>query len=124
LAAVDRIVVAERDRAGFGDGHIQAIAVVHFEELVLWLEVAKFGIGQHGIHSAKARNTMIGKGIKFSCKTLNLKPLYKIDTMTWLSTIAWYRLPIMASMRDHTIKNAMKKYYLTVLIVARQCQTK
>jgi len=62
---------------------------------------------------------MIEKGVKFSCKSLNLKPLYKTYTMTGLSAIAWYQLRIMASMRDHTIKNSMKKYCLTVLTTAR-----
>jgi len=67
---------------------------------------------------------MIEKPGKFAHKNFNFNDLHNFDTMTAFSTFAWYRPPIMASLRDHTIKNAMKKYCLTVPIVARPCQTK
>lgn len=75
LATVDRIALAKRDRSRFRDGHIEAIPVVHLVKLTLWLEFAKFGIGQHGICSARARNTMIEKLGKFAYKDLNFNKL-------------------------------------------------
>lgn len=38
-----------QDSSGGRDGHIEAVAVVDFVELVLWLDVAQLGIGEHGI---------------------------------------------------------------------------
>lgn len=67
---------------------------------------------------------MIEKVEKFTYKDFNFNDLHKFDTMTAFSTFAWHRSPIMASPRNHTIKNAMKKHCLTVPIVARQCQAK
>lgn len=42
---------------------------------------------------------MVEKRVKYVCKTLNLKLFYKINTMTPPESIAWYRPPIMASLK-------------------------
>ena len=62
---------------------------------------------------------MIENPGKFAYKDFNFNNLHNFDTMRASCAFAWYRMPIMASLRDHTIKNAMKKHCLTVLIVAR-----
>jgi hypothetical protein len=54
-------------RLNFGcDGHIEAVAVIRFVKLVLRLEVAQLGIGQHGIRPISTQNTMLKTSAKYS----------------------------------------------------------
>jgi|SRR5471030_1120204 len=63
---------------------------------------------------------MIGNGVKFIAKLLNINNFRKINTMRKLNHVAWYRVPIMASREDHTIKNTTRKNLLTA---ANRCWT-
>ncbi|HEX7642589.1 MAG TPA: hypothetical protein VF450_15165 [Noviherbaspirillum sp.] len=67
---------------------------------------------------------MIDSCAKIALNSLFTNDFLNFDTMHYMKHMAWYRVPIMASRRHHTIKNAMKKCCLPLPIRASQCQTK
>src|SRR5690606_5907763 len=100
------------------------VTVIHFVELVLWLEVAQLGISQHGRVRFPLKNTMLKKPHKSSKKFFKNNVLSKFNTMNTPSEAAWYRVPNMASGSNRTIYHAIETGCLAMRKFARQCYAK
>ncbi|CEJ49112.1 hypothetical protein XAB3213_4960002 [Xanthomonas citri pv. bilvae] len=121
---MDRVVVAERDRSGGRDGYIEAVTVIHLVELVLRLEVAQLGIGQHGSRPDSAQIPRSENRPILAQNNNKIIVLRNFNTMHIRKVVAWYRRQSHGIEAFNAIHHAMKKRCLAMPNVARRCRTK